>query len=78
MSTEAERLATLIALLKSGRALQIREEAGLSTTVVARSAGTRQSTVWRWERGYRTPTASPAAFSYLDLLKRLAKAQEAS
>lgn len=78
MSTEAERLAALNALLKSGRALQIREKAGLPTTVVARSAGTHQSTIWRWERGQRTPTAGPAADAYLDLLRRLAKAQEAA
>lgn len=77
-TTEAERLAALIALLQSGRALQIREKAGLPTTVVARSAGTSQSTIWRWERCQRTPTAGPAADSYLTLLRRLAKAQEAS
>lgn len=78
MSTEAERLAALNAMIKSGEARMIREKAGLPTSVVARTAGTHQSTIWRWERGYRAPTAGPAAFGYLNLLRRLAKAQESS
>lgn len=77
MSTEADWKSELHALAVSGAARRIRDRAGLSLAVVGRSVGAHPTAVARWETGERVPTVE-AGRRYLDLLRRLAKAQEAA
>ncbi|WP_442814924.1 helix-turn-helix domain-containing protein [Streptomyces sp. NBC_01775] len=48
------------AALNSGEARRLREAANLSIGEVAKACDVDQSTVWRWERGTRTPRGEPA------------------
>lgn len=57
-------------LVASGRAREIRTEAGLSLHEVAAAVGVAAATVWRWEAGQRTPRGAAAA-RYLALLRQL-------
>jgi transcriptional regulator with XRE-family HTH domain len=74
MSTEALWKAELHTLAVSGAARSIRDRAGLSLAVVGRSVGAHPTAVARWENGERVPTIE-AGRRYLDLLRKLAKAQ---
>ena len=73
MTTKAERLQALRELTTSGKAREIREDARLSLSDIARSVGAHCSTVSRWESGQRLPRGE-AALRYAALLERLAKA----
>jgi DNA-binding transcriptional regulator YiaG len=73
VTTKAERLQALRALTTSGKAREIREDAHLSLSDIARSVGAHYSTVSRWESGQRLPRGE-AALRYAALLDRLAKA----
>src|ERR1035438_7085314 len=61
----------LRAWLASGRAVELRDKAGLSRAAVARDLGIAESAVWRWEHGRRNPRGLHAA-AYYRLLARLA------
>lgn len=57
-------------LLRSGRAQEIRENAGLSRAEIAADLGVDQSAIWRWERGKRAPRGNVAK-RYAQLLHQL-------
>jgi transcriptional regulator with XRE-family HTH domain len=58
----------------TGEAREIRLRAHVSLVKVAEASGTTFTTIGRWERNERTPTASPAALRYCDTLDALKKA----
>jgi DNA-binding transcriptional regulator YiaG len=64
------RLVRVRAAASSGEARRLREAAQLSIGEVASVCGVDQSTVWRWERGARSPRG-PAALKYGDLIDSL-------
>ncbi|QYA94042.1 helix-turn-helix domain-containing protein [Streptomyces anulatus] len=64
------RLAQLRAVVRSGEAKRLREAAHLSIGEVASACGVDQSTVWRWERGTRSPRGD-RALRYGELLDSL-------
>lgn len=53
-------LATARTLANSGDALRTRQEAGLSLREVGDAIGASPTTVWRWERGQRSPRGAAA------------------
>lgn len=57
--------------LESGRALDIRRQAGLSRSSLARDLNVAESALWRWEHNQRTPRGQYAA-AYYRRLTRLA------
>jgi DNA-binding transcriptional regulator YiaG len=61
-------------LIASGRARQLREEADISATAMARDLDVNPSQVGRWERGERYPRGANAR-RYARMLRRLAKRQ---
>jgi DNA-binding XRE family transcriptional regulator len=63
-------LAQVRALLRSGKAKEIREAAGLSQAEVAEALGVHTSTVYRWEAGECAPMG-PAGLKYGELLHSL-------
>jgi DNA-binding transcriptional regulator YiaG len=67
----ADRMVELRQWLADGTAERIRIEAGVSRYQVACSLGVRETTVFRWERGQRSPTRKLAP-GYHRLLQRLA------
>lgn len=69
---DLDRLATARALARSGRALTLRESAGLSRAEVAGACGVSRVTVHRWENGDNLPRAE-AGIRYGELLERLAR-----
>jgi DNA-binding transcriptional regulator YiaG len=64
------RLVRVRAAASSGEARRLREAAQLSISEVASVCGVDQSTVWRWERGTRSPRGL-AALRYGDLIETL-------
>lgn len=70
--TTALRLARVRDAVSSGEAMRLRVEAALSISEVARSCGVDQSTVWRWERGARSPRGDKA-LKYGELIESLRK-----
>jgi DNA-binding transcriptional regulator YiaG len=63
-------------LIASGRARQLRENADLSATALARDLDVNPSQVGRWERGERYPRGANAR-RYARMLRRLAERQAA-
>ncbi|WP_369016016.1 helix-turn-helix domain-containing protein [Streptomyces sp. B1866] len=70
--THVLRLARVREALASGEAQRLRVAAQLSIGEVARGCGVDQSTVWRWERGIRSPRGKPA-LAYCELIDSLRK-----
>lgn len=68
--TEADEIAKVCALLKSGSARAIREGHGVSRPQVARSVEVSPSTVWRWEMLVSSPKGQRAT-RYLGVLEGL-------
>lgn len=60
MSTDAIEIAEARELIRTGRAREIRQRSGLSRGEVARDLGVAQSTITRWEDGYRVPRGEVA------------------
>jgi DNA-binding transcriptional regulator YiaG len=58
-------------LLRSGRGELIRTHAGVSRQEAAHEIGVDETTLWRWEKGYRVPRGLSAR-KYALLVKRLA------
>lgn len=71
------RLSRIRAAVNSGEARRLREAAHLSIGEVARACGVDQSTVWRWERGTRTPRGRQA-LAYGELIDSLRAAAHVS
>ena len=67
---ETEQLAWVRGICSSGHAQTIREAAGVSRGEVARDADCAEPTIWRWERGLRTPKGD-AALRYAKVMRRL-------
>jgi transcriptional regulator with XRE-family HTH domain len=63
-------LAAVRAAVSSGEARRLREAARLSIGEVASACGVDQSTVWRWERGRRSPRGDKA-LKYGELIESL-------
>ena len=57
---------------RSGRARQIREDAGISQDELAEVCGVDGATISRWERGLRGPRGA-AAITYMRTLRALSK-----
>ena len=74
-ATEADQLADLYRMTRNGKARDVRIKSGLSLAMVGRSVGCDASVISRWERGQRR-AHGPTAVAYLELLRRLARAQE--
>ena len=74
-SLSATEAVKLRAWLASGRAAQLRLDAGLSKAALARDAGVAESAILRWESGERRPTGLYAA-AYYRTLARLARSAE--
>jgi DNA-binding transcriptional regulator YiaG len=66
------KLIEVRAAVRSGRARQLREEAGVSQAEVAAAVGVTRACVSRWEAGARKPTGA-AAQRYARLLDLLDK-----
>ena len=64
----------LRAWLATGRALELRKDAGLARSSVARDLAVAESALWRWEHGQRIPRGAYAA-SYYRLLVKLDRVQ---
>lgn len=64
------RLVWVRAAVSSGEARRLREAAQLSIGEVASACGVDQSTVWRWERGARSPRGDKA-LRYGELIESL-------
>ena len=64
-------LASLRGLIESGRARQLRENAGISESNMARELEVTQAALSRWETGQRTPQGANAR-RYARALRRLA------
>ncbi|MFE7947374.1 helix-turn-helix domain-containing protein [Streptomyces sp. NPDC057426] len=71
------RLAQVRAAVASGEARRLREAARLTIGEVANACGVDQSTVWRWERGIRSPRGD-RALRYGDLIDSLRHQVEAA
>lgn len=69
--TQILRLARVRAAVSSGEARRLREAARLSIGEVASACGVDQSTIWRWERGTRSPRGSDKVLRYGELLDLL-------
>jgi DNA-binding transcriptional regulator YiaG len=67
---DATHLARVRALVRSGAALRIRIDAGLSLAEVAATVGVTTGAISRWERRKRSPHGGPA-LRYLELLEAL-------
>lgn len=67
----ADRAAEVHAWLRSGRAREIREHAGVSRALIAQSVNVSEPTVWRWETCQRLPIGRNAVELHR-LLSRLA------
>ncbi len=65
LTVKARRLAA------SGEGMRLRINAGLSLRETADAVGVAVSTLWRWERGERSPRGG-AALSWARLLEQLA------
>jgi DNA-binding transcriptional regulator YiaG len=76
MTKAIDELLDLPDLLKTGKARQLRESAGLSAVAMARQLDVSPSAVTRWEQGIRLPKGANAR-RYARMLGRLA-AREAS
>ena len=70
-------LVDLVDLIKSGRARQLRESAGISASNLARDLEVTTGAVIRWETGERTPRGANAR-RYARALRRLAARAAAS
>jgi DNA-binding transcriptional regulator YiaG len=70
--TDAEALARVRRLTRSGAARMIRVSAGLSLAEMGAPIPASASTVLRWERGERAPHGE-RAIRYGELLDRLAR-----
>lgn len=70
------RLARVRAAVSSGEARRLREAARLSIGEVARECGVDQSTIWRWERGFRSPRGDKA-LKYGELIESLRERESA-
>jgi transcriptional regulator with XRE-family HTH domain len=75
MASRVEALARVRQLAASGRAREIRIEAGVSLGEIAADVGCTPTCIWRWERADdnpngRSPTGA-AAIRYLRVLERL-------
>jgi transcriptional regulator with XRE-family HTH domain len=66
-----EAILTIRRLQDSGQARRIREQAGVSVALLARSIGVQEATVWRWETGRSRPRED-AALRWLAALERMA------
>ena len=66
-----EAMLTIRRLQDSGQARRIREQAGVSAALLARSIGVQEATVWRWETGRSRPRED-AALRWLEALERMA------
>ena len=66
-----EAMLTIRRLQDSGQARRIREQAGVSVALLARSIGVQEATVWRWETGRSRPRED-AALRWLEALERMA------
>jgi DNA-binding transcriptional regulator YiaG len=77
MTNTIDALLDLPALLESGRARQLRENAGLSSPEMARQLDVSPAAVTRWEQGVRRPLGANAR-KYARLLSRLAAREAAS
>jgi transcriptional regulator with XRE-family HTH domain len=66
-----EAMLTIRRLQDSGQARRIREQAGVSVALLARSIGVQEATVWRWETGRSRPRED-AALRWLAALERMA------
>lgn len=75
--TQILRLAWVRAAVSSGEARRLREAAHLSVGEVAAACGVDQSTIWRYERGTRSPRGE-AALRYADLIQSLREQQQES
>ena len=64
------RLTTLRHWIKSGTAMRLRKDAGLSQSQVAAVCGVSAAAVSRWEAARRTPRGEPA-FRYAWLLTEI-------
>lgn len=76
-TTELDRAIEIHRFLESGQARALRENAGLTIPLVARTVGISPSMVSRWERNERRPRGE-AATRYLDLLRHLERRQVAT
>ncbi|WP_030726318.1 helix-turn-helix domain-containing protein [Streptomyces sp. NRRL S-237] len=70
--TDVLRLAQVRADAASGAAMRTRAAARLSLSEIADLCGVDPSTVWRWERGKRSPRGE-AALAYARVLEDLAQ-----
>lgn len=75
--TQILRLASVRAAVSSGEARRLREAARLSIGEVASACGVDQSTIWRWERGTRSPRASDKLLKYGELIESLREQESA-
>ena len=66
-----EAMLTIRRLQDSGQARRIREQAGVSVALLARSIGVQEATVWRWETGRSRPREE-AALRWLAALETMA------
>jgi DNA-binding transcriptional regulator YiaG len=62
---------TIRRLQDTGQARRIREQAGVSVALLARSIGVQEATIWRWETGRSRPRED-AALRWLEALQRMA------
>lgn len=69
-TTDPQRLAEVRRLCRTGLAKHLRLVNELSLAEVAAPIGVSPSSVWRWERGERTPRGEDAV-RYLDVLESL-------
>lgn len=61
-------------IARTGRAIGIRQSAGLSCADVGAAVGAAPSTIWRWERGERMPRGE-AALQWASFITALQKQQ---
>jgi DNA-binding transcriptional regulator YiaG len=73
MANDAERLAKIRSMCRSGEARRRRLAAELSLSEVADSCGVQVATVHRWETGGRRPRRE-AGLRYLEVLESIARA----
>jgi DNA-binding transcriptional regulator YiaG len=69
-ATQLRNLMRLRRLLRSGMATALRDNAGLSLRQAAEAVGISATTLSRWERNQRRPSAD-AGLRYLDVLDEL-------
>lgn len=71
MKTELERIQELKDWIATGRAREIREQAGLSQESICRALGFNSNSVLRWESGRHFPHPRNAV-AYHEFLEQLA------